>query len=81
MVFIEAKLRSWGRAETVITILDQEVTTSDTPLECDIEDIIEAVRNCGDRKSSLVYLKQECIVCFCLYPMSKVSDCAYLYIL
>ena len=72
MVFVEGKLRSWGRAEMVVTILDTEVTLSATPLECTLEDIIEAVRNCGDRKSSLVYLKQTCEICYSDFPMSKV---------
>ncbi|XP_053402115.1 uncharacterized protein LOC123548578 isoform X2 [Mercenaria mercenaria] len=74
MVFVEGKLKSWGRAEMVVTILDKEVTLSEHPLECTLEDIIEAVRNCGDRKSSLVYLTQECGICFSNFPMSKIRD-------
>jgi hypothetical protein len=74
MVFVEGKLRSWGRAEMVVTILDKEVTESENPLECTLEDIIEAVRNCGDRKSSLVYLKQTCGICYSNFPMTKVID-------
>lgn len=74
MVFVEGKLRSWGRAEMVVTILDNEVTKSETPLECTLEDIIEAVRNCGDKKSSLIYLTQECGICYSKYPMSKVCQ-------
>lgn len=73
MVFIEAKLRGWGRAETVITILDNDVASNDDPTwTCNLEDVVEAVRNCGDRRSSLKYLKQECGCCFSLYPMPKV---------
>ncbi|XP_060601251.1 E3 ubiquitin-protein ligase RNF31-like [Ruditapes philippinarum] len=74
MVFVEGKLRSWGRAEMVVTILDKEVTESENPLECTLEDIIEAVRNCGDRKSSLVYLKQTCGICYSNFPMTKIRD-------
>ncbi|WAR13488.1 RNF31-like protein [Mya arenaria] len=71
MVFVEGKLRSWGRAETVVRILDEDVAGNEGSLQCTLDDIIEAVRNCGDRRSSLIFLKQECGICFSYYPMSK----------
>lgn len=74
MVFVEARLRSWGRAQTVITILDDNITNNDDFKECKLEDVIEAVRNCGDRHSSLTYLTQECEICFMYYPMHKVRS-------
>ncbi|XP_052816593.1 uncharacterized protein LOC128243102 isoform X2 [Mya arenaria] len=72
MVFVEGKLRSWGRAETVVRILDEDVAGNEGSLQCTLDDIIEAVRNCGDRRSSLIFLKQECGICFSYYPMSKI---------
>jgi len=74
MVFVEGQLRSWGRAETVITILDQDITNSAEPLDVSLDDVIEAVRNCGDRRSSLKYLQQECGLCYTCYPMPKVRN-------
>lgn len=68
---VEGKLQSWGRAETVLKILDIDVAGK--KLEATLEDIVEAVYNCGDRQSSLVYLQQECQCCFTYFPMSKVS--------
>ncbi|XP_052234054.1 uncharacterized protein LOC127846658 isoform X8 [Dreissena polymorpha] len=73
MVFIEGKLKSWGRAEMVIRILDEDLKEDDGNQTWTLEDIIDAVRNCvGDHRSTLVYLNQECQLCFCLYPMSKI---------
>ncbi|KAH3769399.1 hypothetical protein DPMN_170666 [Dreissena polymorpha] len=73
MVFIEGKLKSWDRAEMVIRILDEDLKEDDGNQTWTLEDIIDAVRNCvGDHRSTLVYLNQECQLCFCLYPMSKV---------
>ena len=71
MIMVEGKLQSWGRAETVLKILDIDVAGK--KLEATLEDIVEAVYNCGDRQSSLVYLQQECQCCFTYFPMSKVS--------
>lgn len=70
MIMVEGKLQSWGRAETVLKILDIDVAGK--KLEATLEDIVEAVYNCGDRQSSLVYLQQECQCCFTYFPMSKV---------
>ncbi|XP_062593006.1 uncharacterized protein LOC134254512 isoform X1 [Saccostrea cucullata] len=70
MIMVEGKLQSWGRAETVLKILDQDVARNN--LEATLEDIVEAVYNCGDRQSSLVYLQQECQCCFSYFPMSKI---------
>lgn len=68
MIFVEGQLRSWGRAELVIKILD-----NDLPDNVSLEDVVEAVRNCQDRNSALAYLQQECALCFANFPMSKVS--------
>lgn len=68
MIFIEGKLKSWGRAELVIKILDNDLPEEDISLE----DVVEAVRNCQDRNSALAYLQQECALCFTNFPMSKV---------
>lgn len=70
MIMVEGKLQSWGRAETVLKILDIDVAGK--KLEATLEDIVEAVYNCGDRQSSLVYLQQECQCCFTYFPMSKI---------
>ncbi|KAK3086203.1 hypothetical protein FSP39_015157 [Pinctada imbricata] len=72
MIMVEGKLQSWGRAHTVIRILDIDV--AEKGLEATLEDIVEAVRNCGDRQSSLAYLQQECQLCFCYYPMGKIRS-------
>ena len=72
MVFVEGKLQSWGRAETVIIILDTEAEQLEDVVDCTLDDLVEAVKNCGDRKRSLAYLKQECGICFSYYPMNKV---------
>ena len=81
MVFVEGKLQSWGRAETVIIILDTEAEQLEDVVDCTLDDLVEAVKNCGDRKRSLAYLKQECGICFSYYPMNKVCYtlcCKYL---
>lgn len=67
MVLVEGRLQGWIRAKAVIQIFtcpDQDFA---------LQDVIEAVRNCGDVASSLVYLRQECEICFSNYPMSKAS--------
>lgn len=68
---MEGKLQSWGRAEIVIRILDEEVAQNN--LEASLEEVVEAVRNCGDRASSLIFLKQYCECCYSQFPMTKVS--------
>ena len=72
MIMVEGKLQSWGRALTVIKILDTDVAGGS--LDATLEEIVEAVRNCGDRHSSLAYLQQMCQICFCPYPMGKVRQ-------
>lgn len=80
MVLVEGKLRSWGRAELVIKLLDHDLPaayssqgiTNGEDYYCTLEDVVEAVRNCEDKRSALVYLMQECQICFSHYPMSKV---------
>lgn len=70
MILVEGKLQSWGRAEIVTRILDEEVDTGN--IEASLEEVVEAVRNCGDRASSLVFLKQYCQICYSQFPMTKV---------
>ncbi|KAJ8303183.1 hypothetical protein KUTeg_019579 [Tegillarca granosa] len=72
MILVEGRLQSWGRAATVIKILDHDV--ADKTLEAELEDIVEAVRNCGDRQSSLIYLQQDCDCCYGKFPMSKIRS-------
>jgi hypothetical protein len=55
----------------VIRILDEEVAQNN--LEASLEEVVEAVRNCGDRASSLIFLKQYCECCYSQFPMTKVS--------
>ncbi|KAL3860237.1 hypothetical protein ACJMK2_010391 [Sinanodonta woodiana] len=72
LILVESKLQSWGRAEVVIKILDNEMNNVEDPLNCTLEDVVEAVRNCGDRRASVAFLTQECGICFSKYPMSKI---------
>ncbi|XP_063439379.1 uncharacterized protein LOC134720797 [Mytilus trossulus] len=72
LILVEGKLQSWGRAEIVIRILDEEVATKN--IEASLEEVVEAVRNCGDRASSLVFLKQYCEICYCQFPMTKIRN-------
>lgn len=77
MVLVEGKLRSWGRAELVIKLLDEYLPAAYTHDDShySLEDVVEAVRNCRDRQSALAYLTQECSICFAPYPMGRVSAC------
>ena len=68
---VEGKLQSWGRAQTVIKILEDEVVKGD--IEASLEDVVDAVKNYGNKKDSLKYLQQECQCCYSTFPMSKVS--------
>ncbi|XP_005111217.1 E3 ubiquitin-protein ligase lubel [Aplysia californica] len=70
MILVEGRLKSWGRAEMVISILDQGVPRT----EVSLEDVVEAVRNCRDRQSALAYLQQECQICYATFPMSKIHS-------
>lgn len=82
MILVEGKLKSWGRAELVIKLLDQDLPNNypggslsqgeESPYS--LEDVIEAVRNCNDRNSARAYLTQECSTCYSLYPMSKIRS-------
>lgn len=89
MVLVEGKLRSWGRAELVIKLLDQDLPeaysriagSSQEDADYCLDDVIEAVRNCRDRRSALVYLMQECQICLAHYPMSKVGKPFFLFYL
>lgn len=75
-VLVEARLQSWGRAETVVKILDNDLETlkQESDYDYTLEDVVEAVRNCQDRRSSIVYLQRECVICMSRFPMSKVFD-------
>ncbi|XP_064611767.1 E3 ubiquitin-protein ligase lubel-like [Liolophura sinensis] len=68
MVLVEGRLQGWIRAKAVIHIF----TRPDQNFA--LQDVIEAVKNCGDVASSLVYLQQECEICFSNYPMSKIRN-------
>ncbi|CAL1532737.1 unnamed protein product, partial [Lymnaea stagnalis] len=70
LILVEGCLKSWGRAELVIKILDNDLPDEDIALE----DVVEAVRNCQDRLSAIAYLQQECAVCFTKFPMSKIRS-------
>lgn len=59
----EKDVTSWGRAETVIKLIDEGYG---------VDDSVEAARNCGDLQRSLRYLKQECPLCAEERPMSQV---------
>ena len=74
MIYVEGRLLSWGRADMVIKILDQDAEIQNDLDEgtVTLEDIVEAVRDCQDRASALAYLRQECQICFGRYPMNKV---------
>ncbi|XP_071091863.1 E3 ubiquitin-protein ligase RNF31-like isoform X1 [Haliotis cracherodii] len=75
-VLVEARLQSWGRAETVVKILDNDLETlkQESDYEYTLEDVVEAVRNCQDRRSSIVYLQRECVICMSRFPMSKMMN-------
>ncbi|KAL8619465.1 hypothetical protein ACOMHN_011816 [Nucella lapillus] len=87
MILVEGQLKSWGRAEMVIKLLDVDLPLTyppprhhpqhrsdgeDPPFT--LEDVVEAVRNCRDRQSARVYLTQQCLTCFACYPMSKIRN-------
>ncbi|KAK6982277.1 E3 ubiquitin-protein ligase rnf31, partial [Biomphalaria glabrata] len=71
LVLVEGSLKSWGRAELVIKLLDSDQLNNES---ITLEDIVEAVRNCRDRQSAIAYLQQECQLCFTLFPMSKIRS-------
>ena len=70
----EGGLATWTMAQNLVRIADMD----DLDAEIDMDDIVEAVGNCPDVYSALVYLQQECATCMCNFPMSKV--CVYLYL-
>ncbi|XP_060066432.1 uncharacterized protein LOC132546733 [Ylistrum balloti] len=72
MILVEGKLQSWGRAEVVIKILDVDVANN--TVEASLGEIVEAVKNCQDYKSSLVYLSQECEICMGKFAMSRIRN-------
>ena len=63
VLFAEQKMRSWGRAETAVKLVDMDFI---------LGDCIEAAKAYGDMERSLNYLQQECPVCYELVPMSQV---------
>ncbi|XP_069114483.1 uncharacterized protein [Argopecten irradians] len=72
MILVEGKLQSWGRAEVVIKILDVDVANNQ--IEASLGEIVEAVKNCQDYKSSMVYLSQECQICMGRFAMSRIRS-------
>ncbi|KAH9494612.1 E3 ubiquitin-protein ligase rnf31 [Bulinus truncatus] len=70
LILVEGCLKSWGRAELVIKLLDSDLDSE----VITVEDIVEAVRNCQDRQSAIAYLQQECQLCFTPFPMSKIRN-------
>ncbi|RUS89414.1 hypothetical protein EGW08_002851, partial [Elysia chlorotica] len=76
MIYVEGRLHSWGRADMVIKILDQDAEIQEDLDEgrVTLEDIVEAVRDCQDRASALAYLRQECQICFGRFPMNKIYN-------
>ncbi|XP_046562872.1 uncharacterized protein LOC124271750 [Haliotis rubra] len=75
-VLVEARLQSWGRAEIVVKILDNDLEKlkQESDYEYTLEDVVEAVRNCQDRRSSIIYLQRECVICMSKFPMSKMMN-------
>ncbi|XP_067651043.1 E3 ubiquitin-protein ligase RNF31-like isoform X2 [Haliotis asinina] len=75
-VLVEARLQSWGRAEIVVKILDNDLDKlkQESDYEYTLEDVVEAVRNCQDRRSSIIYLQRECVICMSKFPMSKMMN-------
>ena len=63
-MFAETKLRSWGRAETAVKLLDMGFK---------FEDCLEAAEAYGDLQRSLGYLQQECPICVEQKPMGQVN--------
>ncbi|XP_059156030.1 E3 ubiquitin-protein ligase lubel-like isoform X2 [Physella acuta] len=70
LILVEGALKSWGRADLVIKILDSELENENIALE----DVVEAVRNCQDKTSALAYLQQQCEICLTNFPMSKIRN-------
>ena len=64
IVFAERKMRSWGRAETTVRLLDMGYK---------LEDCIEAAEAFGYLDRALGYLQQECPICFEIKPMGQVK--------
>lgn len=38
-----------------------------------LDEVVEAVRQCGNRHTALLFLQQECMICYCPSPASKVN--------
>ncbi|GFN77187.1 E3 ubiquitin-protein ligase rnf31 [Plakobranchus ocellatus] len=76
MIYVEGRLHSWGRAEMVVKILDQDKELQQDLNEGSVtlEDVVEAVRDCQSRASALAYLRQECQICFGRFPMNKIHN-------
>ena len=64
IVFAERKMKSWGRAETTVRLLDMGYK---------LEDCIEAAEACGYLDLALAYLQQECPLCYDEKPMGQVK--------
>lgn len=61
----EFRMRSWGRAETAVRLVD---------MGYGVEDSVEAAKAFGDLQRSLKYLAQECQICFGTFPMREVVN-------
>ena len=57
-------MKSWGRAEVAIRLID---------MGYNVEDSIEAAIAYGDLERSLGYLQQECPICYDQKPMGQVT--------
>lgn len=64
IVFAERKMRSWGRAETTVKLLD---------MGYNLEDCVAAAEAFGFIGRALAYLQQECPVCYDVKPMGQVK--------
>lgn len=68
-MLVEGFLKSWGRVETVLHLLDNV----DLDPSISLDDIIDAANECGNKTSTLQYLQQECQICFTTCSRNKVG--------
>ncbi|XP_028391696.1 LOW QUALITY PROTEIN: uncharacterized protein LOC114516423 [Dendronephthya gigantea] len=64
IVYTEKNMKSWGRAETAVRLVDFG--------DYDVEDCIEAAEASGDMERSLAYLQQDCPICVEQKPMGQM---------
>ena len=65
VALVEAGLQGWGRAENVITLIDEG-------LEVTVTEVIDAVLQRGNLTQARDFLQQECCICYMTYPASQV---------